>query len=275
MQHDELSQTQVLRIEKGAALASKLTFLGAGSAFTTEPGNFQSNMLLETVTSKRKFLIDCGTDIRFSLGAKGLSCKDITDIYVSHLHADHIGGLEYMAFGTHFIPQHKKPKLIISKHFKAPLWDNSLKGGLDSLEGEIADLDTYFDVEAVGNKGKFEWEGIAFQLIQVVHIYTGFAFSYSFGLMFRSGGKTVFITTDTQFAPEQMKKFYSMADIIFHDCETAQFKSGVHAHYSQLKELPTDVKAKMWLYHYQPGPRPDAVADGFLGFVKAGQEFDL
>ena len=31
----------------------------------------------------------------------------------------------------------------------------------------------------------------------------------------------------------------------------------------------------MWLCGYQPGPKPDAVADGFLGFVKRGQVFDF
>ena len=31
----------------------------------------------------------------------------------------------------------------------------------------------------------------------------------------------------------------------------------------------------MWLYHYSPGPLPDACAEGFLGFVRRGQSFDL
>jgi hypothetical protein len=31
----------------------------------------------------------------------------------------------------------------------------------------------------------------------------------------------------------------------------------------------------MWLYHYSDGLLPDAVADGFLGFARPGQVFDL
>ena len=89
-----------------------------------------------------------------------------------------------------------------------------------------------------------------------------------------SARKTVFITTDTQFCPNQIMDFYKMADVIFHDCEATKFKSGVHAHYDELCTLPKEVKAKMWLYHYQTNDRP-ADKDGFLGFVAKGQEFDL
>jgi hypothetical protein len=65
-----------------------------------------------------------------------------------------------------------------------------------------------------------------------------------------------------------------MADIIFQDCETAPFESGVHSHYGKLKTLPDKMKQKMWLYHYQDGDLPDARGDGFRGFVVKGQRFD-
>ena len=64
---------------------TKLIFLGSGSAFTVGANNFQSNILLVT-EQNHKLLIDCGTDIRLSLYAAGLSYLDITDIYISHLH---------------------------------------------------------------------------------------------------------------------------------------------------------------------------------------------
>ena len=31
----------------------------------------------------------------------------------------------------------------------------------------------------------------------------------------------------------------------------------------------------MWLCGYQPGQKPDAKADGFLGFVQRGQRFNF
>ncbi len=71
----------------------RLIFLGTGSAFTLE--NYQSNMLVES--PEGLLLIDCGGDARHSLARQGWTALDITDIYISHLHADHIGGLESMS----------------------------------------------------------------------------------------------------------------------------------------------------------------------------------
>lgn len=106
----------------------KITFLGSGSAFTMS--NFQSNILIEN--DKEKLLFDCGGDIRWSLKENGLSAFDIDGIYLSHLHADHIGGLEYIAFLTYFaktLKGFKKPKLYGHTQLITDLWNHSLKGG--------------------------------------------------------------------------------------------------------------------------------------------------
>jgi ribonuclease BN (tRNA processing enzyme) len=136
-------------------------------------------------------------------------------------------------------------------------------------------MDTFFDVQSIGVKGRFEWQGINFQLVQVIHLMNGFNFVHSYGLLFNINGVTIFFTSDTQFAPTQLMKFYDKADVIFHDCEISKFASGVHSHYNMLKTLDEKHKHKMWLYHYQPGERPDAVADGFKGFAVKGQVFNF
>lgn len=249
----------------------KLQFVGTGSAFTLE--NYQSNMLIEADNGDR-LLIDCGADARFALKDLGLGYRDIENVYISHLHSDHVGGMEWLGFTRKFDPSCTKPKLFVSRYIKNELWSNVLSGGMLSLQGEVADLDTYFEVQTIPKNQGFEWEGVNFQLIQAIHIMSGFHLVPSFGLMFAMNGVKTFLTTDTQFSPNQIKNFYDMADIIFHDCETAKYKSGVHAHYDSLHTLPKEVKQKMWLYHYQDGPLPDARAEGFLGFVKKGQIFD-
>ncbi len=67
----------------------KVTFLGAGSAFSRKHGN--SNLLIES--GGIKLLIDCSRFCPPTLEEYGLSSSDITHIFISHLHADHIGGL--------------------------------------------------------------------------------------------------------------------------------------------------------------------------------------
>ena len=253
----------------------KLTFLGSGSAFTVGEDNFHSNMLLED--NSNRLLIDCGSDARLSLQAQGFCHRDINDVYISHLHADHAGGLEWLAFTTKFdrIQPSRKPVLHISDLLVDRLWNNVLSGGLQSIKGTVAELSTYFTVDPIGKENSFLWSTIEVHLVQTEHIFSGKDLVPSYGLFFTASGLTCFITTDTQFKPDKHMPYYQKADIIFHDCETTKKPSGVHPHYSQLITLDADIKAKMWLYHYNPGVLPDAKKDGFRGFIKKGQSFDL
>jgi ribonuclease BN (tRNA processing enzyme) len=250
----------------------QLQFLGSGSAFTVGGGNFQSNMVL-TSSSGRRLMIDCGSDARFAMHELGLVAEDMHDVYISHLHADHVGGLEFLGFTTLFTPDVPKPRLFVNEELVAPLWEHTLRGGMGLTEVGEATLETYFDVHAVN--ASFEWEGVQFHLVRTEHVLSAVGKMSSFGLLIRLAHRSVFITTDTAFSPSLLSEHYEAADLIFHDCETARFKSGVHAHYTQLQTLPASIRAKTWLYHYQPGRLPDCQSDGFLGFVRRGQSFQL
>lgn len=223
----------------------------------------------------QKLLIDCGSDIRFSLHELGFSHGDVTDIYISHLHADHVGGLEYVGLSRKFDPQCDRPKLYLSKDVATEIWEASLAGGMRSLQQDLASLDSYFQVQPIAKDGYFHWENIKLRPIAVVHVDNGYFLMPSYGLVFMVDGRKVCITTDTQLFGDRLRHIYEQADVIFHDCEISSHPTGVHAHYQELAALPAPWKAKMWLYGFQPGPLPPAEADGFLGFVQKGQLFDF
>lgn len=269
----------------------KIKFLGVGSAFTT-PEYYQSNMLI-TARSGRQLLLDCGSDIRFSLREAETSDADgVTDIslqeaapgeeidaiYISHLHADHIGGMEWMAFKTYFSLNPKKPKLFMEKTLMHRMWDHSLRGGLGYIEGKLMHLTDYFDCRPIADGGSFQWEDIRFVMVKMPHVVTGYENHHSYGLLMEDSaypGYKVFLTTDTQFSSGIIGKIGEKAATIFHDCETNSLKTVVHAHYDDLRTLPAALRQKMWLYHYQPHPTRQPEADGFRGFVRKGQEFEF
>ena len=252
----------------------KLVFLGTGSAMTIGTDNYHSNMLFIT-EAKETLMIDCGSDARHSLHKQHLGYGDIDSVYISHLHADHAGGLEWFALAKKFDTRFdKKPNLYISETLVQDIWNCTLSGGLSTLQNEIAKLETFFEVHPIPVNGLFLWQCCEFNMVQTVHVMNGFSLMQSFGLFCKFKVLNIFITTDTQFSPQHLATYYEAADVIFHDCETASTTSGVHAHYDQLKELPEKYKKKMWLYHYNPCALPDAKADGFRGFVLCGQAFD-
>lgn len=250
----------------------KLTFLGSGSAFTLS-GNYHSNILLSN--DEHSLLLDCGSDIRFSVREQGLSHKSINAVYISHFHADHCGGLEWLGFQCRFDPSCKKPIFFTKKSMADRLWDHVLSGGMSSFLGEKTQLGHFFDVTLIGEEDFFTWEGVKFQMIKTFHVMDNENIIPNYGLFFSVNNYRIFITFDMQFLPDRYMTYYQKADLIFHDCETRHIPTGVHAHYKQLLTLPENIRNKMWLYHYDDGSLPDAKLDGFKGFVTKGQTFNL
>jgi ribonuclease BN (tRNA processing enzyme) len=249
----------------------KLLFLGVSAAFSVGDNVFQSNMLIES-DSGYKLLIDCGSDARHSLFAEGYTFSDIDAVYISHLHSDHCGGLEWLGFSKNFIDG-KKTKLFISYDQTDRLWNNVLSGGMCSIEDKQASLASFFDIKSIHNR--FTWENYHFQLVRTIHSISNGEIMPSYGLFITTNTQKIFISTDTRFSPESLQPLYDRADLIFHDCETAEKLSGQHAHYNELKTLDSKTREKIWLYDYNCGPLPDAKKDGFRGFLVRGQRFNF
>lgn len=228
----------------------KITWLGTGLAFTMR--NYQTNILISR--NDKHFLIDAGMDIRWALQEQKLSYKDIDALFITHLHADHAAGVEWIAFTSYFDPTCEYHiQLFGNNTLLRKGWDTTWKGGLESIQGKVMTLNDYFDVTMVRDNEMFVWEDITFEIVQTVHVMNGYAIVPSYGLMLTDPdtNKKIFITSDTQFNPNQLKDFYTNADLIIHDCETTPFSSGVHANYSELRTLDDKIKGKMLLIHYQ------------------------
>jgi ribonuclease BN (tRNA processing enzyme) len=254
----------------------KIRFIGVGSQ-SAGHDQYHSNMVITSRTGQR-MLVDCGGDARFSLAESGLRQNDIDAVYISHLHSDHIGGMEWLALSTYFAKERRRLSLFGEAHLLDRLWENSLKGGLECLRWKRMELADYFDCHALAEGTPFLWEGISFGMVKMLHITGEQCHHDSYGLLVdtaQPGGKAIFISTDAVFQPELLEKISKKVDLIFHDCETAPHKTQVHAHYDQLATLPASIRQKMWLYHYQAAPVCNASKDGFQGFVAKGQEFTL
>ena len=252
----------------------KLIVVGCGNAFSYK--HYNQAFLLEE--ENRRMLIDCGSRIPIALHDMKIDPKSITDIYISHAHGDHCGGLEEIGFLRYdwmrrphtykdvavsttphahsfrddfmeYQPMYA-PNLICNKQLMGELWDHTLSGGMKSMEGFDASIATYFIPRPIEPNASFMWAGWECRLIQQVHIMTGSVIMSTFGLFMKKEGKpSIFFTTDAQyFQPEQVKVFYDAAQIIFQDCELVGvnvaekkmvFKSGVHANYAQLAGWPS------------------------------------
>ena len=254
----------------------KIRVIGCGNSFSHK--NYHQSFLLEE--GDKKMLVDCGSKIPDALYLQGIDIKTITDIYISHAHADHCGGLEEMAFLRYAWaekptsykenPFNYAPTLIANEILLKDLWNHTLSGGLKSMEGFDSTLETFFKPQGIKANQSFSWSGWKCSLIQQIHVMTGSVIMNTFGLLLeKENHKTVFFTTDAQyFQPEQVSVFYDKADMVFQDCELIGvntldkkmvFKSGVHANYAQLSgwdsvnayKMNAKTKSKLYLSHYQ------------------------
>lgn len=267
-------------------------FLGTGGAFSSIEQ--LHNMPLVRFQDKYydleyNFLVDCGGDIRHGLKRSGLSVTDIHGIYVSHLHADHIGGLEYVGFARMFQPTHIKPQLFVPTDLVDTLWE-SLRGGMEYTDdGFVKTLDDYFQVNPMkpGVPSEFQVSGMQIKLtcLEVPHILelNTIHAGASYALTVQYNDSRAFFTTDARYCPDLMMPEYEAADTIFHDCANYPVKgtkgyptkSLVHARLYDLENLPDKIKAKTWLCHYtylDGRSTIEAKDAGFLGLVPTGQQ---
>lgn len=68
----------------------KVTILGSANAVAKSD---QQNTHLLFETSSRKILVDCGDHASASLARAGVELNQVTDLILTHFHADHVGSL--------------------------------------------------------------------------------------------------------------------------------------------------------------------------------------
>ncbi len=211
--------------------------LGTGSAFAKK--HFNTNALIES--NGYTLMIDCGTTAPTSLYKLGKPIQDIDAVLITHIHADHIGGLEEYAFRMKFEIK-RKPVLYVPADLLEPLWENALKGGLS--QGSWQTIGEFFQVRTLEAHSAAELHpGLTIELIPTEHI----PYKSSYSLLINDN---FFYTSDMRFDAELVTRMVrEKGCTVFHDCQL-QGPGAVHASLEELLTLPEDVQERVRLMHY-------------------------
>src|SRR5581483_11248422 len=223
----------------------KLTWNGTGAAWSSYYGN--SSAVLEE--DGNRLLVDCGHTVPARLQQMGLSLRDIGAVVLTHLHGDHIYGLEEWGF-RNFLQWNSKPHLLIAEDLIGTLWRNVLSGTMAQVCNRSCVLEDYFTVTPlkVGTPHALGPWTVAIHPVR--HVPN----APSYGVKVRASGVALGFTGDS--LADAASWFFSDTEAVFHDCSFAPyFPTTVHAHYEQLREYPEAFRARMFLVHYDDSLR--------------------
>ncbi len=208
-----------------------IEFLGFGNSHSKELG--ESSALFQNEKKEPLLLIDIGSNTYHILKERNI---DVKAIFITHLHFDHIGGLEKLFYEKIFL---KEEKIKIFCHY------NLISGLCKKMfySGQIAENGVnFFD---------------CFQLIPVDESFWLYDFEFkvfenrhhapksSYGLSLP--GKFLY-SGDTRPIPEIMGFYANSGEIIFHDC--CQKSNPSHSSIDDiLREYDQRYIDRMYFYH--------------------------
>ena len=223
----------------------RVTWNGVGSAWATENGN--ASAVIES--QGQRLLFDCGHTVPSRLHLLNLSLADIPAVFISHLHGDHLYGLEEFGFRS-FLIWKRKPVLFIAKSLALPLWRNVLSGTMGRAGANLMLLRDYFDIHVLAEDKPYVYEPWTITIHSVRHIPN----VACYGARIEADGATVSFTADSLADADPF--FYKDSQAVFHDCSFRPYAPGtVHAHFSQVEQYPEEFRRKTFLVHYDDDTR--------------------
>jgi ribonuclease BN (tRNA processing enzyme) len=213
----------------------KMTFLGAGDMFSFEQGH--NSVLLEF--NNTNLIIDFPESNCKQLFKIGMNITDIEHVFITHLHEDHINGLQLL--GNYFrVYSKRKPVLIFAEELYDELWQ-TLRTGMEPSTTGKKTLEDYFDVRTVGRT--FTLNEITFELIKTNHV-PGMS---THGILVEPN---FYFSGDTALDREFLLTLPMKVKYIFHECHLQEDTLKSHTSLEELLTLPKNIQDKLVLMHY-------------------------
>lgn len=249
----------------------KLFVLGVGDTFTEkhvthalllEHDGFR--LAIDCPDSYRRVLRQARERLADATHAATLDLFAIDDVLVTHMHGDHMNGLEGVAYFKHFA-QSKRLNLHTVAPVKEGLWEHRLVSSMGRLWNGQTFRDLAFE-------DYFAWSEVSLDRTTTIGPFTVRArltkhHVPTSALLVECAGRSIGISSDTAFDPELIA-FLSSADLVVHETNYGP----AHTAYADLLGLDEAVKRKMRLIHY---PDEFDVASSEIPALVEGQVIDL
>lgn len=249
----------------------KLFVLGVGDTFTEKHATHALlldqdgfRLAIDCPDSYRRVLRRARDRQRSAALASGLDLFAIDDVLITHVHGDHMNGLEGVAYFKRFA-QNKTLNLHTIAPVKDGLWEHRLVSSMGRLWNGQSFRDLAFE-------DYFVWNELALDRTTTIGPFTVRARMTKHhvptsALLIECAGRSVGISSDTAFDPDLIA-FLASADLVVHETNYGP----AHTAYDDLLGLDEAVRSKMRLIHY---PDEFDVAVSAIPALVEGEVIDL
>ncbi|MBI3270801.1 MAG: MBL fold metallo-hydrolase [Planctomycetes bacterium] len=205
-----------------------------------------------------KLAIDCPDRYRGVLRGVAAACgrplplSEIQHVLITHVHGDHMNGLEGVAFWKRFA-EGTRVQLLAAPEVRASLWEGRLRAPMESLweghEFRRMGFEDYFDHLPLSWSDAVEAGPFRIRARRTLHHVPTSA------LRIECAGRTLAYSADTAF-DRGLVDWLSEADLIVHETNLGP----AHTPYESLATLPEPLRRRMRLIHYPDGFDANAAA---------------
>ncbi|MCG7383884.1 MBL fold metallo-hydrolase [Paenibacillus sp. ACRRY] len=215
----------------------KITFLGTGDMFSVE--QHHNSMLTEF--GGTHLVIDFPESNAKALKEVGFPMTDIHNVFITHLHEDHINGVQMLGYYSQIVGD-RKPRLFIHEQLVEPLWSILSPGMRYTTDGERT-MSDYYDIVPLSDGGTFELGGVTFETFRTQHV-PGMV---SNGILAKP---YFYYSADSTLDQERVEQAAADVQLIFHECHMHDLVIKSHTSLKDLEQLPAEVRQKTVLMHY-------------------------
>ena len=204
----------------------EIRFVGSGDAFGSG-GRFQT--CIGVRSSDDFFLIDCGASSLVAMRQQKLEPRDVSKIFITHLHGDHFGGLPFFLLEAQFVSKREAPLTIAGP----PGLEERLMSAMEILFAGSSKVDPGFDLRLVELRPRSpaSFDGVQVTAFPAAH----FSGAPSYSLRVEIDSKTFVYSGDTQWTDTLIEASVG-ADLFACECYAFDKDVPLHNNYARIME---------------------------------------
>lgn len=238
-----------------------ITCLGHGGAFAAADVGHTAYLV---DFAEQRILVDCGSTVPDVLKEFDIDPGSLTAILITHLHADHCGGLERILYHRHYVSKAQPIPLVMG--------DGTAESWLTCVRATRNDLERHVMLRSASPSTYLLGGSVQVSARQVSH-GGDVADMACYAFLVETGASALFFSGDRIWRHDgasDLRSDMGFADIVFHELELLSPPSGAHTNVADVSDYRR--ARNIWWGHHGSSSRT-AEAAPLLKLTRKGDKW--